>query len=75
MSELAPKFADAIPSPRIFSVEKAMAFYVDFLGFKIDWEHRFGDNFPLYAQISRGGLRLHRSLRQPPSLQRTERRR
>ena len=56
-----PQLRDAIPILRIFSVEKAKEFYVDFLGFTIDWEHRFGDNFPLYAQVSRGGLRLHLS--------------
>jgi len=51
----------AIPIFRIFSVEKAMEFYRDFLGFNVDWEHRFGDNFPLYAQVSRSGFRLHLS--------------
>ncbi len=55
------KLEVAIPILRIFSVEKAKEFYVDFLGFKIDWEHRFGDNFPLYAQVSRLGLKLHLS--------------
>lgn len=59
--EAAVRFDDAIPILRIFSVEKAKEFYVDFLGFTIDWEHRFGENFPLYAQISRAGLRLHLS--------------
>ena len=44
------KLEVAIPILRIFSVDKAKEFYVDFLGFKIDWEHRFGDNFPLYAR-------------------------
>lgn len=33
-----------IPLLRIFSVEKAKEFYVGFLGFTIDWEHRFDDN-------------------------------
>ena len=56
-----PDFRDTIPILRIFAVDKAMEFYVGFLGFKVDWEHRFGDNFPLYAQVSRGGLRLHLS--------------
>ena len=51
----------AIPILRIFSIEKAKEFYLDFLGFTIDWEHRFGENFPLYAQISRAGLALHLS--------------
>ena len=50
-----------IPIFRIFSVEKAMEFYRDFLGFSIDWEHRFGDNFPLYCQVSRSGMILHLS--------------
>jgi uncharacterized glyoxalase superfamily protein PhnB len=56
-----PAFQESIPILRIFSVDKAKEFYIDFLGFKIDWEHRFGDNFPLYAQISRAGLKLHLS--------------
>jgi uncharacterized glyoxalase superfamily protein PhnB len=56
-----PHLQTAIPILRIFSVEKAKEFYLDFLGFTIDWEHRFGDNFPLYAQISRTSLRLHLS--------------
>jgi hypothetical protein len=30
-----------------------LEFYVDFLGFKIDWQHRFEANFPLYLQVSR----------------------
>jgi uncharacterized glyoxalase superfamily protein PhnB len=50
-----------VPILRIFSVEKAREFYLDFLGFTWDWEHRFGDNFPLYAQVSRSGLALHLS--------------
>jgi hypothetical protein len=29
------------PILRIFDEAKAKGFYVDFLGFKIDWEHRF----------------------------------
>jgi hypothetical protein len=51
----------AIPILRIFSVEKAKEFYLDFLGFTIDWEHRYGENFPLYAQVSRPGVALHLS--------------
>ncbi len=59
MSEIG--FDQTIPILRIFSVEKAREFYLDFLGFTLDWEHRFGDNFPLYMQVSRAGLRLHLS--------------
>ena len=52
-------FSSAIPLLRIFSEDKAREFYVDFLGFTIDWEHRFDAGFPLYAQIHRGELELH----------------
>ena len=54
-------FQQTVPILRIFSVEKAREFYLDFLGFTWDWEHRFGENFPLYAQVSRAGLMLHLS--------------
>lgn len=50
-----------IPILRIFSVEKAREFYVDYLGFHVDWEHRFEPNLPLYMQVSRDGLVLHLS--------------
>jgi hypothetical protein len=51
----------AIPIFRIFSVEKAMEFYRDFLSFKVDWEHRFAERAPLYCQISRSGMLMHLS--------------
>ena len=50
-----------IPIFRIFDVGKAMEFYRDFLGFSVDFEHRFGENFPLYCQVSRGVFILHLS--------------
>ena len=50
-----------IPVLRIFSVEKAREFYLDFLGFTVDWEHRFEDDAPLYMQVSRAGMSLHLS--------------
>ena len=48
-----------IPILRIFDVEKAKDFYVGFLGFRVDWEHRFDDTAPVYMQLLRGNLRLH----------------
>jgi len=54
-------FERVIPILRIFSVEKAREFYVDYLGFSIDWEHRFEPELPLYMQLSRGNLVLHLS--------------
>ena len=50
---------DAVPILRSFDEAKAKAFYVDLLGFSIDWEHRFQPDYPLYMQVSRDGLRLH----------------
>jgi len=55
------QLAPAIPILRIFSVDKAKEFYLDFLGFTLDWEHRFSPDLPLYAQIRRDGLILHLS--------------
>ncbi|WP_454845203.1 glyoxalase superfamily protein [Pseudomonas farris] len=54
-------FGKTTPILRIFDETKAVEFYVDFLGFKIDWQHRFETNFPLYLQISRGECVLHLS--------------
>ena len=54
-------FEQAVPIVRIFDVAKAHEFYLGFLGFAVDWEHRYGENFPLYTQVSRAGLRLHLS--------------
>jgi hypothetical protein len=55
------QFQQVIPVLRIFDVPKADEFYLGFLGFGVDWEHRFDDNAPLYRQISRTGLVLHLS--------------
>ncbi|MCW5626180.1 MAG: VOC family protein [Burkholderiales bacterium] len=48
-----------IPVLRIFDLPKARAFYVDYLGFAVDWEHRFEADAPVYLQLSRGGCVLH----------------
>jgi catechol 2,3-dioxygenase-like lactoylglutathione lyase family enzyme len=50
-----------VPILRIFSVEKAREFYLDYLGCHLDWEHRFDETAPLYMQVSRDGLVLHLS--------------
>lgn len=49
------------PILRIFDESKAREFYVDFLGFQVDWEHRFEPQLPLYMQVSRDGCVLHLS--------------
>jgi hypothetical protein len=54
-------FESTIPILRIFSIEKAREFYLGYLGFTVDFEHRFDDSAPLYMQVSRAGLLLHLS--------------
>jgi catechol 2,3-dioxygenase-like lactoylglutathione lyase family enzyme len=56
-----PHLGAVTPILRIFDEAKTRAFYVDFLGFKIDFEHRFGENFPLYMGASLGDCTLHLS--------------
>jgi uncharacterized glyoxalase superfamily protein PhnB len=41
--------------------EEAKEFYLDFLGFTLDWEHRFEAQLPLYMQISKDRCILHLS--------------
>lgn len=55
------KFGKTTPILRIFDEAKAKEFYIDFLGFTVDWEHRFEDGLPLYMQISKDGCVLHLS--------------
>jgi len=45
----------------MFDYAKAIEFYVDFLGFEIDWKHQFEENTPIYLQISLDGIKLHLS--------------
>jgi len=49
------------PVLRIFDENKAKEFYVGFLGFNVDWEHRFEEGLPLYMQVSRDACVLHLS--------------
>ncbi|MEU1662816.1 glyoxalase superfamily protein [Streptomyces sparsogenes] len=53
------------------SVAQALPFYRDFLGFALDWEHRFEPTLPLYVQISRSTAVLH--LCSPDQTRRTSR--
>ena len=53
------EFNRIVPILRMFDPAKMREFYIDFLGFKIDWERRFSDDLPLYVQVSRGGIVLH----------------
>ncbi len=41
------EFQRTIPILRIFDVDRAKEFYLDYLGFNLDWEHRFGPDSPV----------------------------
>lgn len=47
-----------IPMLRMFSYEKAIEFYVEWLGFTIDWEDK-PQNSPIYMQLTRDYITLH----------------
>jgi len=50
-----------IPVLRIFDYRKMIEFYVNWLGFTIEWEHRFDDNAPIYLQVTKEDITLHLS--------------
>ena len=51
----------AIPHLRILQYDQAVAFYVDALGFEIDFEWRAEPGVPVYMGIRRGTLVAHLS--------------
>jgi catechol 2,3-dioxygenase-like lactoylglutathione lyase family enzyme len=58
---MTPRFTRTIPILRIFDSAKAREFYIGFLGFRVDFEHRFEPDLPLFMQISLGDIVLYLS--------------
>ncbi|KQW19361.1 bleomycin resistance protein [Afipia sp. Root123D2] len=58
---MAIQFNRVIPTLRMFDIAKAREFYLDYLGFVVDFEHRFEPKLPLFMQVSRGDARLYLS--------------
>ena len=54
-------FSHPIPVLAIADENQARAFYLDFLGYQLHWEHRFEPDMPAYMQVSRGECLLHLS--------------
>lgn len=50
--------ATITPIFRIFDYDKAIKFYINWLDFKIDWEHK-EHGAPIYMQVSKGDILLH----------------
>lgn len=55
------KAEKVIPMLRIFDYNKAIEFYVDWLGFKINFEHTFHEGAPKYLEVERDGITFHLS--------------
>lgn len=53
--------SQVIPVLRIFDYQKTIEFYIDWLGFVIDWQHVFEEGAPVYMQVSKDGMILHLS--------------
>lgn len=48
-----------VPTLRIRDYEAAKKFYLEGLGFQLDFEHRFEPGLPVFVQVSRDGMRMY----------------
>ena len=55
------KVEKVIPMLRIFDYDKAIEFYVDWLGFKVIFEHTFHEGAPKYLEVEKDGIVFHLS--------------
>jgi uncharacterized glyoxalase superfamily protein PhnB len=56
--EASPMEQRVFPQLRMMNWGRTRRFYVDGLGFTVDWEHRFEPDYPVFAQVTRDGLSL-----------------
>ena len=54
-------FQPPVPIFRSFDETATKAFYIDFLGFEVEFEHRFEPGLPLYLGVRRDDCLLHLS--------------
>lgn len=47
-----------VPVLRVQRVDDVRPFYVDYLGFTVELEHRFAPDLPLYVRVARDAVRL-----------------
>ena len=52
------KLKRTIPTLRFYDVAKTREFYIDYLGFTVEFEHRFQDNAPLFMGVVRGDAKI-----------------
>ena len=56
---MTPRVQRVIPALRMTDSRRSRAFYIDQLGFRVEWEHRFEPTLPLFMEISRDGMSLY----------------
>lgn len=52
------QYGPPVPVLRVQRMEDAREFYLDFLGFEVEWEHRFAAGLPVYLRVARDHARL-----------------
>jgi len=50
-----------VPALRITDYQRSKAFYVERLGFRVEWEHRFEPQFPVFMAVVRDGMQFYLS--------------
>ncbi|KFE97912.1 glyoxalase superfamily protein [Chryseobacterium luteum] len=55
------KAEQVIPILRIFDYKKTIEFYIDWLGFEIQWGDQPKNNTPLYMEVKKGNVVFHLS--------------
>ncbi|ANY06349.1 glyoxalase superfamily protein [Pseudonocardia sp. HH130630-07] len=53
-----PGIGAPVPILRVQRFDDVRSFYLDYLGFAVEWEHRFSPGMPLYARVARGDARI-----------------
>jgi catechol 2,3-dioxygenase-like lactoylglutathione lyase family enzyme len=50
-----------VPALRMTNYERSKSYYVEKLGFDVEWEHRFEPNFPVFMSLARDGMQIYLS--------------
>jgi catechol 2,3-dioxygenase-like lactoylglutathione lyase family enzyme len=48
-----------VPALRITDYQRSKSFYVERLGFRVEWEHRFEPHFPVFMAITRDDMEIY----------------
>jgi uncharacterized glyoxalase superfamily protein PhnB len=57
-SQQTVRLTSITPVLRMFDVAKAREFYIGYLGFSVEFEHRFHEGAPLFMGLCRDGIQI-----------------